>query len=243
MNLGIKHQIGLGRDLILLLTMDVSLHRGAISILREAIDRSPTYGVLGPVLAWRGKTGRRSWGVRWSRTGAIEHVLTSPIDDDHDGVVECDSIDGAVVLIRSDVVTTIGPLTDRLFMYFEETEFCLRAKRAGWKVGVVLGAAAEQEPGESRRPGAFSYLIARNGLEFARLVAGRRGIVAALGRNVARTWRLTKMRFSPRSDHKRRKFASASLAGLWRGIGAFFRNQWGPPPPDLAGIGDVTFAE
>jgi GT2 family glycosyltransferase len=241
MNLGICDQQEKGRALILLLTMDVRLDRGAVTRLRAAAERDSEYGIFGPELRWTG-TDRKTWGARWDHVGKVDHVLTLPADYDADGIVESDSIDGAVVLVRAKVIEDIGPLHDHLFMYYEETEFCLRAKRAGWRVGVVLGAVAEQSSGETRRPGAFNYLMARNGLEFARLVAGWRGVVATLWRDVVQSWRLLKMRFSPKSDARRRRFATVSLAALWLGVLAFIRRRWGPPPSDLPGSGDMTFA-
>jgi GT2 family glycosyltransferase len=242
MNLGIANQLEKNRELILLLTMDVRPDAGAIASLCKAARDNSTFAILGPELRWTGAHDHMSWGVRWSPTGYVDHVLGKPDDTDHDGIVECDSIDGAVVLMRADVVRQIGTLTDRLFMYFEETEFCLRVKRAGWRVGVVLGAVAEQSSGMARRPGAFNYLMARNGLEFAKLVAGRRGVAAALRRYLMQSWRLLKMRFSPRSDRARQRYATVSLTGLWLGVVAYFRRRWGPPPSNLPGMGDMTFA-
>jgi GT2 family glycosyltransferase len=241
MNLGIQDQQDKGRALILLLTMDVRLERGAVARLREGALPATKYGIFGPELRWAG-TDRTTWGARWNGLGKVDHIQTRPADGDGDGIVESDSIDGAVMLIRAKVLEDIGPLHDHLFMYFEETEFCLRAKRAGWRVGVVLGAVAEQSSGETRRPGAFNYLMARNGLEFARLVAGWRGVVATLWRDVVQSWRLVKMRFSPKSDERRRRFATVSMAALWLGVLAFIRRRWGPPPNDLPGSGDMTFA-
>lgn len=241
MNLGIRAQLDRGRSPILLLTMDVRLDPEAVPRLMKAAATAPAYGVLGPELRWTG-TDRTTWGARWDEMGKVDHVQAKPPDADGDGIVESDSIDGAVVLIKAEVLSKIGLLHDHLFMYFEETELCLRVKRAGWKVGVVLGAVAEQASGETRRPGAFNYLMARNGLEFARLRAGWRGVAATLWRQVVQSWRLLKMRFSPRSDAGRRRFATVSLAALWLGVLAFFRRRWGPPPANLPGVGDMTFS-
>lgn len=241
MNLGLKDQLEKGRTLVLMLTMDVRLDGGAVERMCQTAHSAPTYGVLGPELRWTG-TNNTTWGVRWDARGKVEHVHYRPPDDDGDAIVESDSIDGAVVLVRSKVIDEVGFLHDHLFMYFEETEFCLRAKRAGWRVGVVLGALAEQASGESRRPGAFNYLMARNGLEFARLESGWAGVAATLWRDLMQSYRLTRMRFSPKSDEKRRRFATVSLAGLWLGVIAFIRRRWGPPPDNLPGLGDMTFS-
>lgn len=40
------------------------------------------------------------------------------------------------MLVRSDVFGDVGLLPEDFFMYFEETEFCVRAAATGWKVAV-----------------------------------------------------------------------------------------------------------
>ncbi|KKL25228.1 hypothetical protein LCGC14_2407430, partial [marine sediment metagenome] len=45
-----------------------------------------------------------------------------------------DWVSFACVLIRKEVFEDIGLLDDKFFMYFEDVEFCYRAKKSGWKV-------------------------------------------------------------------------------------------------------------
>jgi GT2 family glycosyltransferase len=40
----------------------------------------------------------------------------------------------ACVMIRSEVIDQVGSLDEGFFMYFEDIEFCFRAKQAGWKL-------------------------------------------------------------------------------------------------------------
>ncbi|MBI1323137.1 glycosyltransferase [bacterium] len=43
-----------------------------------------------------------------------------------------DWVTGAFFLVRSEVMAELGGFDEDYFLYFEETDFCLRAKRAGW---------------------------------------------------------------------------------------------------------------
>jgi GT2 family glycosyltransferase len=237
MNLGMREQLERGPRLILLLTMDVHLTPGSLARLYEAADEAPRYGVLGPETRY--VPGLTFWGLTWSRSGVASPIDARPQDPDGDGVAECDTIDGAVFLIRCEVVRQVGLFLDRFFMYYEETELCLRVKRAGWGVGVVLEAVAEHHPGGYGRLGAYEYLTSRNGLEFARLLSGNRGVVGAVYRYTRESLTLLEIRLSPKSDQARRRFASVRLTGMWRGTLDFARRRWGPPPPDLPGIGDI----
>jgi N-acetylglucosaminyl-diphospho-decaprenol L-rhamnosyltransferase len=46
--------------------------------------------------------------------------------------IEIDWVSGAFMLVRSAVFDDIGLLDESYFLYYEETDFILRAKRAGW---------------------------------------------------------------------------------------------------------------
>ena len=48
--------------------------------------------------------------------------------------VEVESLIGAFMLVRAAVWTAIGGLDERYFFFLEETDFCLEARRRGWKV-------------------------------------------------------------------------------------------------------------
>jgi GT2 family glycosyltransferase len=64
---------------------------------------------------------------------------------------EVDAVSGAFLMIRREVVDAIGPLDERFFMYGEELDWCLRAKRAGWTVMYYPDAQIVHYKGESTR--------------------------------------------------------------------------------------------
>lgn len=43
----------------------------------------------------------------------------------------------AGILLRGTMIEAIGPMDEGYFMYFEDTEYCLRARRAGWQIAYV----------------------------------------------------------------------------------------------------------
>ncbi len=51
-----------------------------------------------------------------------------------DGPVEVESVVGAFMLIRREVWDAVGGLDERYFFFLEETDFCLQARRRGWRV-------------------------------------------------------------------------------------------------------------
>jgi GT2 family glycosyltransferase len=232
MNAGIRHQLARGSKLVLLATHDLRLHAGAIAALLAAAEQAPAFGVLGPLL-WAAGEDRlfSGGGLRGRRGGWVSHIPDRP-QPDQDGIAECDWVDGAAILIRRELLECAGLLDERFFIYFEETDLCLRAQRAGWRVGVVLAAEAEQESGQPARPGSHAYLISRNGFEYARRAAGFVGVVATFRRALVDSWQVA--RAYPAADPPERAAARTQLAGMWLGFADFVRRRWGPPPPALA---------
>jgi GT2 family glycosyltransferase len=52
----------------------------------------------------------------------------------YDEEIECDWTSGSFLFTRREALESAGYLDERFFIYSEETDLCLRIKRAGWKV-------------------------------------------------------------------------------------------------------------
>jgi GT2 family glycosyltransferase len=237
MNLGIGRLLEGDAELALLLTHDASLRPGALERLLAAARAEPAYGVLGPALFFAGTEQPFSFGGRTSPGGALSHLKERPR---RSPVAPCDWVDGGTMLIRAGALAAARGFDERLWGYCEDADLCLRISRAGFGVGVVPEAVADQAPGGAKRPGPWAYLLTRNGLAYACRARGARGVAATLLRaaglvasELARTLaRLTRLR-------------SGSPAATWpvavgtaRGACDFLRAHWGPPPR-LPGGGDL----
>jgi GT2 family glycosyltransferase len=235
MNTGIRHHLERAASRVLLLTQDVRLRPGAVDALLRAGESNPEFGVLGPLLWLRDEDRVFSYGGRRGRRGGwVEHILEGP-PPASDGIAACDWADGAALLVRSEVFKRVGLLDERFFIYFEETDFCLRATRAGWRVGVVLEAGAEQESGQPARPGFHAYLISRNGFEYARRSSGLVGVAAATRRSLLESAEL--LRSYGANGKEERSAARIKLAGTWLGLVDFLRRRFGPPPERVSRLG------
>jgi GT2 family glycosyltransferase len=242
MNLGIRRQLEGGAGLVLVLTHDASLRAGALERLLAAAEREPGYGALGPALLLSGTETPFSYGGRTSAGGGLSHLKERP--SAATAIAPCDWIDGGTMLIRAQALARVGCFDERFWGYCEDADLCLRIARAGFGVGVVLEAQADQAPGGAKRPGPWAYLLTRNGLAFARRARGARGVVATLARagglvgsELARTLaRLTGLR--PGAPMETWPVA----VGAARGVVDFLRGRWGPPPR-LPGGGDMRNLE
>ncbi|NTW52129.1 MAG: glycosyltransferase family 2 protein [Chlorobiaceae bacterium] len=58
----------------------------------------------------------------------------------HDTPMEVDWVPGTFTIIRKSMLDAIGAFDERFFIYYEETDLCLRARKAGWKIFFIPDA-------------------------------------------------------------------------------------------------------
>jgi N-acetylglucosaminyl-diphospho-decaprenol L-rhamnosyltransferase len=135
-------------DWIWLLNPDTILLDGALAALTSALELNPNWSIVGSRLQDPDGTtqlaARRFPSVlneldSTARFGPLSRLLSrrSIVQTESDVPHECDWLPGASLMIRREVFEKIGLLDEGFFMYFEEVDFCKRAKDAGFKVGYV----------------------------------------------------------------------------------------------------------
>ena len=75
-----------------------------------------------------------------------KHIVATPPPDEPQQV---EWVSGASMMVRREVFEKIGLLDEGYFMYFEETDFCLRAAKAGWPTWYVPGSKIIHLVGQS----------------------------------------------------------------------------------------------
>ncbi|HET9952520.1 MAG TPA: glycosyltransferase family 2 protein [Candidatus Eisenbacteria bacterium] len=70
----------------------------------------------------------------------------------HDRLAEVDWIQGAFLVVRGEVVRTVGAFDAAFFMYGEEMDWCRRMRDAGWKVVFLPEPAVMHVGGASSKP-------------------------------------------------------------------------------------------
>jgi len=137
-NVGIRHALRQGADAIMLLNQDTIAKKGFLELLLK----NPA-DIVGPVIKFKRKgrwiydyggrinclIGRTSHqeSLVYFNSGRLSRKLNFQ---------DPDYISGCAVLIKRPVFEKVGFLDERFFLYFEDVDFCLRAKRAGFKIAV-----------------------------------------------------------------------------------------------------------
>jgi GT2 family glycosyltransferase len=83
------------------------------------------------------------------RVPALEGInMIQGIHDDRPREVEW--LAGACMLVKREVIETVGPFTERWFMYAEDMEWCSRIRAAGWTVWHLPDAVIVHHVGASQ---------------------------------------------------------------------------------------------
>jgi len=145
---------------VLLLNPDTIVRPGALRALVEYMDGRPEIGIAGSRLEEPDGTPQQSAFRFPSVLGEIEGgarfgpvsrllgrwVVAPPVPE---GPGPIDWVAGACMIIRRQVFETIGLMDEGYFMYFEEVDFCHRARRAGWPCWYVPSARVVHLVGQS----------------------------------------------------------------------------------------------
>jgi N-acetylglucosaminyl-diphospho-decaprenol L-rhamnosyltransferase len=141
---------------ILLLNSDTVVPEGALAHLASFMDQHPDVGASGPrLLRPDGTPQPYSFGgdptLRYLLARDLKQALFHRhLHDWGTGIVqEVDWVSGACLLVRRQVIEQVGLLDENIFMYFEDTDWCLRMRRAGWKVYFNPGVEVIHVGGQS----------------------------------------------------------------------------------------------
>lgn len=141
-NLGVTYALERQADMVWILNPDTSVDADALEHLITTAERHPEAGILGSRVLYgasRPTTISSDGGrIDWDSAGGVTNI--------HDGVPESevagegshtvDYVTGSSMLIRREVFEDIGLLPEEYFLYFEETDFAVRARNAGWDARV-----------------------------------------------------------------------------------------------------------
>lgn len=185
-NTGIRYALEHQFDFVLIINNDVQVKSDFLELLIKRVLAQPAVDILGPKIYfapgyeyYRQRYSDRERGrVIWSMGGKFDwsNVIGSNIgiDEfdqgqyDHFDPSNLDFISGCCLLVRRGVFQKIGLFDPRYFLFLEDTDFCQRAKLAGFRLTVVPKSVIWHLNSQSTITGSFlhDYFLSRNRLLF-----------------------------------------------------------------------------
>lgn len=179
-NIGIKQAMEKGADYILLLNNDTVVEKDFLKKLVETGKKDEKIGILGPVIyeypstsSGQDKIHFAGGKINWLYTKGMhisEMAKLSFGGEKLSSAISVDYITGACLLIKREVIEKIGLMPEEYFLYCEDVEWCLKARRTGYKCAVVPAAKIWHKVSSSAQAESFSYIYyhTRNGLLLAK---------------------------------------------------------------------------
>jgi GT2 family glycosyltransferase len=137
-NIGMRFVLeNLDSDYLLLLNNDTVVEKDFLSRLVELSESDENIGVCGPkTLYYHQPQVINSAGgkILWHMGLGINVGIGEKDEGQYDAISEKDSLLGACLLIKTSVIRKCGFLDHQFFLLLEETDFCIRAKKAGYRI-------------------------------------------------------------------------------------------------------------
>jgi len=223
-NVGIRWALERGADYVMLLNDDALVEPDTFYHLVRAVS-PPDVGAVGCKVRVY-ETPQRLWAA-----GRCFPRGEYPLDDGRfDSPGEVDYVVGCCILLSRQALESVGLLDDKLFAIYEETEWCLRARQAGYRILYAPQAIVYHKLSASLSNNwspAYHYLYTRNYLYYWE----RLGIIPPNWRclrGVFLVWREEIGFIFQKGEDKLRR-----MLAVTRGAYDYLRKRFGPPPDNL----------
>ncbi len=197
-NVGLRYALRQGADYVFLLNNDTEVDPEALEQVCSLAD--PDVGIVAPKVYYASEP-ERIWSI-----GGLCHSLTLEKKGDARGKLdqgqwdeplERDYVTGCAVLLSRRLLSEVGLFDERFFMYYEDSDMCLRARKAGFRILLAPKAKVWHRvalsSGGSSSPNERYWMARSSALFFGKHVKGIRWSVVLpyrLGSAIRTTARL-----------------------------------------------------
>jgi GT2 family glycosyltransferase len=140
-NLAMPYAFGDGCDWVIWANNDVQIEPNCLSELARIVQSDSKIGVIGPAfLAW--DKDEPNYYMVGNHPYALDAMMSKSGE-----AIDVEWVEGSFLMVSRRCVESVGPLDPYLFFYWEETDFCRRARHQGWRVVLVTRALARHYAG------------------------------------------------------------------------------------------------
>ncbi len=155
-NKGLKRAIKDECDIFVIANFDISLHKIKA---KNLLEPAKFFHVWGFTMQQNGKNYYGGEIDKWRMSGGL--ITKKP----KKRFVEREFVSGSLICIKKEVIDTIGFWDERYFLYYEDVDYCLRAKRAGFKIGIDRDSVYDHLEHSQKNP-LKNYYLRNNRLRF-----------------------------------------------------------------------------
>ncbi|MDF2882334.1 MAG: putative glycosyltransferase [Clostridiaceae bacterium] len=135
-NIGIKYALQHEADYVCILNSDVKVHKNFLKPLLKLLEDEQV-GIVGPCICDYNKPDivqAMGANINLYRGLAMGSYKGVPYKELKHKFYDVDYIGGACFICKREVFEKIGLIPENYFLFYEETEFCLKAKEKGYKL-------------------------------------------------------------------------------------------------------------
>lgn len=140
-NQGIQAAVKEGYNYFLILNNDTLVTDNLFLQLINFLQKNPDVGIVGPgICTYENPKILESAGSLVNfNTGKIVRLYNSNnVSSIKNKEINCDYVGGACLAFSKSLIDSIGLIPENYFLFFEETEWCIKAKKNGFKI-ICLG--------------------------------------------------------------------------------------------------------
>jgi GT2 family glycosyltransferase len=149
-NLGMEYAQDNGFEYILLLNNDTVVERDFLSPLVERLKNCTACAAVQPLIYYM-HDREKTWSAggryyKWLAISKTRYTIPDKIQ-----FYSTDWITGCAFMVKSSVIKEVGVLDDLYFAYFEDVDWSLRMKKAGYTLEIVPTSRIYHEAGASSK--------------------------------------------------------------------------------------------
>lgn len=162
-NIGIRFALEKFADYVFLLNNDATVETDTLSKLVDQAEKNPTAGIISPLIL-KEKNGSVWFGggeILWKKMQAGHKTYRGQKDP-----FATEYVSGCAMLISKAVFKKIGLFDEAYFLYYEDADFCYRAKKAGFSANVLPAALAYHQEASNAGNARKTYWLVLSALIF-----------------------------------------------------------------------------
>lgn len=207
-NVGIKYAITRNADYLLILNNDTYVDKSFLEELLKIAEKDAQIGILSPKIYFapgfefhrsrykKNETGKVFWyaggEMDWDNIIGHHRGVDEVDNGQFDKTEETELATGCCMMIKKEVFDKVGMFDDKYFLYYEDADLCMRAKKNGFKIMYTSKSVIwHKNAGSAGGSGSVlqDYYITRNRLLFGFRYAPARSKLALFRENLSLLFR------------------------------------------------------